>query len=483
MPLRSKLRGKTLHSQAREIVSNVYAYFQHQCQIRDEIATPSYKKELTKVQSRVAEATGVPERTVRRIISEWKKHDAEGTSFDTPGKKRNVSKRVTDLDDFDKAAIRRTVHNFYIQEGTVPTIPKLLIYLKKNIGYKGGSTSLRTIIKDIGFKWKKTKTNRRVLIEKHDIRKLRTHYLRRLKQYTNEGRPIVYEDETYIHSSHSTPKSWSDDSSKGLLTPVSRGSRLIIIHAGSCSGFVPNALAIFKSNQKTGDYHVAMNNENYVLWLKKQLIPNLPPNSVLVIDNASYHNAQLNKPPTSTSTNKMMIQWLTANGVPEDSLRSLRKFQLYDKIKEIMPKEKTYIIDQILRKHGHEVLRLPPYHPDLNPIELIWSEMKQWVGRNNTTFKMKDVENLCHQAFNEIGPDKWKKACDHVKKTEMIYYEQERILEDTIQDGGEGDDEEEEEEDDDGGNINDDCANRGENHSSDIESDSDGDLSGVEELM
>ena len=42
--------------------------------------------------------------------------------------------------------------------------------------------------------------------------------------------------------------------------------------------------------------------------------------------------------------------------------------------------------------------------------------MKQWVGKNNMA--------CVHQAFNEIDPDKWKKVCDHVKKTEMIYYEQ-----------------------------------------------------------
>ena len=49
MSLKSKLHGKTLHSQAWEIVSDLYAYFQHQCQIGDEISTPAYKKELTEV--------------------------------------------------------------------------------------------------------------------------------------------------------------------------------------------------------------------------------------------------------------------------------------------------------------------------------------------------------------------------------------------------------------------------------------------------
>ncbi|CAG9120289.1 unnamed protein product [Plutella xylostella] len=34
--------------------------------------------------------------------------------------------------------------------------------------------------------------------------------------------------------------------------------------------------------------------------------------------------------------------------------------------------EKNYKIDEILKENGHIVLRLPPYHPELNPIELVW---------------------------------------------------------------------------------------------------------------
>lgn len=32
-----------------------------------------------------------------------------------------------------------------------------------------------------------------------------------------------------------------------------------------------------------------------------------------------------------------------------------------------------YLIDEIIESAGHIVLRLPPYHPDLNPIETIWA--------------------------------------------------------------------------------------------------------------
>jgi len=47
-----------------------------------------------------------------------------------------------------------------------------------------------------------------------------------------EGRPIVYGDETYIHSAHTTSYAWNDASGAGLKAPTSKRRRLIV-HAGN----------------------------------------------------------------------------------------------------------------------------------------------------------------------------------------------------------------------------------------------------------
>jgi hypothetical protein len=65
----------------------------------------------------------------------------------------------------------------------------------------------------------------------------------------------------------------------------SRKGKDIILHAGGRRGFIPNAQVIFKSKQKTGDYHNEMNGENYICWLKEKLITYLELNSVLVTVN------------------------------------------------------------------------------------------------------------------------------------------------------------------------------------------------------
>jgi len=40
------------------------------------------------------------------------------------------------------------------------------------------------------------------------------------------------------------------------------------------------------------------------------------------------------------------------------------------------PQYESFAIDFLLAEYGHTVIRLPLYHPDLNPIEKIWGNVK-----------------------------------------------------------------------------------------------------------
>lgn len=44
---------------------------------------------------------------------------------------------------------------------------------------------------------------------------------------------------------------------------------------------------------------------------------------------------------------------------------------------------KRHVIDEMFKKNNHDVLRLPPYHPDLNPIEMVWAAIKGHVAAKN----------------------------------------------------------------------------------------------------
>lgn len=107
----------------------------------------------------------------------------------------------------------------------------------------------------------------------------------------------------------------------------------------------------------------------------------MPPDSVVVVDNASYHNKHWDIAPSSNSKKATMQAWLTEKGIHYDEM--LLKPQLYNLIKVNKERFKTFSVDRILGEKGHEVLRLPPYHPNLNPIEMAWSDIKQYVASKN----------------------------------------------------------------------------------------------------
>lgn len=53
--------------------------------------------------------------------------------------------------------------------------------------------------------------------------------------------------------------------------------------------------------------------------------------------------------------------------------------ELFELIKAAAPPQNLFRIDQMLRLADHTVLRLPPYMCELNPIELIWSQIKGYI--------------------------------------------------------------------------------------------------------
>lgn len=204
----------------------------------------------------------------------------------------------------------------------------------------------------------------------------------------------------------------------------SPGRRWIIVHAGSETGFVDNALLMFKADTKTGDYHDQMNAENFTKWLTEKLLPNIPRNSIIVMDNAPYHSKEENKPPNMNNRKQVMVEWLQAHNIefPSESTKP----ELYLIIKQHKP-PKNYKIDKLLAENGHEVVRLPPYNCDLNPIEYIWNLMKMRVSEKNVEQLESRIESLTLEALASITPDDWQKEVNHVKRLEEEYWQKDRI--------------------------------------------------------
>lgn len=129
-----------------------------------------------------------------------------GTKITTPGKSRKRTRGKIEVDSFDLGLIKRKVHEFYAIKRELPTINKLLTVLKDDINFQGSRETLRKLLRTIGFRFQKTQSNRKVLTERNDISAWRAKYLQELNKnaLSANRRPVVYLDETYIHSSYTT---------------------------------------------------------------------------------------------------------------------------------------------------------------------------------------------------------------------------------------------------------------------------------------
>ena len=265
------------------------------------------------------------------------------------------------------------------------------------------------------------------MIEREDLISWRHRYLRKIKQYREEGRPIYYLDETWTFAGMTTPKAWVDTNIKtskqaylegfgrGCLSDATgKGQRLIVLHVGSENGFLEGAGLVFRTSGKLADYHGDMNSDKFEKWFQEELLPRLPNNAVIVMDNAKYHSRELDKPPTTSSTKKVMQDWLREKGIHFEE--KMTKRMLYEKIKQHKPTEKTYAVDKMASDAGFTVLRLPPYHCELNPIEMVWAQVKHFVKDKNTSKKLQLVEDLTHQALEHVTAEQWKNTANTSRK-------------------------------------------------------------------
>lgn len=132
------------------------------------------------------------------------------------------------------------------------------------------------------------------------------------------------------------------------------------------------------------------------------------------MDNASYHSVKIDKAPSSNTRKADIIKWLTDKGAVTD--RSMVIPELLLMVKRLKPQHEWYVIDELAKSYNHTILRLPPYHCELNPIELAWSSVKNHVRMNNTTYKLPDVKQLLIQGVNHVDSTMRTNFVRHTKK-------------------------------------------------------------------
>lgn len=178
-------------------------------------------------------------------------------------------------------------------------------------------------LKRLGVTYKKTLKHPKSCTDKRRI------YQEKIQAHKTAGRSIVFSDESGF--AHDMPRTHEyalkGKRCYGRCDWCAKGRTNVI---GALLGRTLLTVTLLNGN---------INTEVFVAWVEQDLIPKLPPESVLVIDNATFHKA---------------------------------------------PR-----IRQLLEASGHVLEYLPPYSPDLNPIEKKWAQAKKL--RRKTQASIEDL--------------------------------------------------------------------------------------------
>ena len=160
-------------------------------------------------------------------------------------------------------------------------------------------------------------------------------------------------------------------------------------------------------------------------WFSEQLLPNIPKHSLIMMDNAPYHNAlSLHSAPTASCKKDEIHAWFIKNRIPvrEDCLKA----ELVEILEKVAPAP-TYALDELASEEGHEILRTPPYHPELQPIETCWAVVKNQIARKSK-FTMAHLLEQLDDAFDSVTEETCTGLIKKVREVEDKYWREDAQL-------------------------------------------------------
>jgi transposase len=277
-------------------------------------------------------------------------------------------------------------------------------------------------------------------------------YLSKLKQYRalplHDQYREVYLDESYIHKNHNRLNLSIRDPTDDLPEPrrPKKSERFCFITAmqgqdpcartasGSQApehlpGLVAHSLEIFKGGNRS-DYHKTFNAQVFEKWFAEQLLPNLKQKSLITMDNASYHRARHRAfGEVRNAPKEELERACDTMKIPRSEYVSTMRNALFKELQRIHP---LPTIVTMARAAGHEILYTPPYHCDLQPIEMLWARVKREVANQySTTTTMDNVKERLIESFLRVSKDHEfiGSLIGNTKKKENRYYAIELELE------------------------------------------------------
>lgn len=413
-------QGKEFTPEMRRLVVNLKAHFDKEKKAGKTVPTKNSTK-------RVAQGLNIGVATVKRIMAA---HNQGKTDvFEEKERGKPPCRLSLNLQPVIREYIRQK--NLRGQKTGAEQIREYL--LRKHSVNIPISTLLRSLNR-LGFTYGVGK-RRTALKERDYVVLARRRYLRKKIANRNDDgtikRPEVYLDETFINKNHSIQFTWYlEEDGPWVNKPSGKGPRLIVVHAITADGWVNNAQLVFEADRRSGDYHGQMNWDNFSRWFEKQLLPNIPSNSLIILDNAKYHNVfSENAFPVPTTKKEALCDWLEKNGLPWTT--DMLKPELYELCKRFAPVPE-YRLDKMAEAAGHSILRTPQYHPELQPIETCWAVVKNYMAAH-CDFTMKNFREQLPAAFKKVTSKTCKSLIKKVVKQEEKYWSEDSRLYEEIE--------------------------------------------------
>jgi hypothetical protein len=404
-------QGKAINVWERQVIVRLKAYFDQEHRQGPSVATRDPA-------GRVAKALGIGKRSVKEILSTY--HKTGQVAVAVP---ECIGKPPYRIQPALETLIRQRIRALN-RQGSHISIRSLSQWLSENYEAVPHGTLGRTLQR-MGLVYG-TSRNTSALRERDEVLIARRTYLRakRANRAPQGGtiRPEVYLDESYVNVNHSTPRTWYfAEEGPWVHKPSGQGPRLILVHAITSEGWVEGAKLVFQAKRRTGDYHGQMNFENFRRWFIDGLLSHLPASSLIVMDNAPYHNVYGDGVfyPT-TSTKKIALQSWLQQYHPEAYQESMIKAELLAVCRQLCPKPE-YAFDRMARAEGHQILRTPQYHPELQPIEQCWAVVKNHCAAK-CDYTMKGLRTHVEAGFETVTSETCQAAIADMRREEDRYW-------------------------------------------------------------
>lgn len=168
------------------------------------------------------------------------------------------------------------------------------------------------------------------------------------------------------------------------------------------------------------------------------------------MDGAKYHVRKVDPQPTTATRVADVHAWLGRQGVAIPTLENrqpIPKLQLLQFVKDLQipPVFASY---EIARNHGHTIMKTPPYHCELQPIEQVWGIVKKKIAVAPDIAETElSLRNRLQELFAAMEQRQllgaWRKTVQNCKDYwEIFTQEMKKAADDGASEGGSKDDSE-----------------------------------------